>query len=256
MKKYFFIALLLCQVSALANEGNFEPKEPLKMPWSFEGPLGTFDKQAIRRGLKVYQQVCAACHSLNRISFRHLLGAGFSLEEAKSIASEYQVKDGPNDDGEYYERPGALSDYFVPPYANRKAAEAANNGAYPPDLSLIARGRMGGASYLYSLLIGFTDEEAPEGLYSNPYFSTGKIAMAPPLSEDIVSYEDGTPATVEQMAFDVVNFLQWASEYEMEYRKRLGLKVMGFLSILLVLSWVSNKRIWKDIKQVSNEDAS
>lgn len=253
MKKCFLIILLLSLGFAAASEEHFEPKAPLTVAWSFDGPLGTFDRQSIQRGLKVYQQVCAACHSLSKISFRHLLDIGFAEEDAKAIASDYQVKDGPDDNGEYYERPGVLSDYFTSPYPNRQAAEAANNGAYPPDLSLIARGRMGGANYLYSLLVGFTGDESPDGLYYNPYFSTGKISMAPPLSDELVTYDDGTRATVEQMAFDVVNFLHWTAEHEMEHRKKLGLKVMTFLFILLILSWISNRRIWKDIKEINNK---
>ncbi|AHX11537.1 cytochrome C1 family protein [Neorickettsia helminthoeca str. Oregon] len=254
MKRYFLFTFLLCSGFSTADEKHFKPKEPLAVSWSFDGIFGTFDRQSIQRGLKVYQQVCASCHSLNRISFRHLLDIGFTPEQAKNIASEYQITDGPDDNGEYYQRPGVLSDYFAPPYSNRQAAEAANNGSYPPDLSLIARARMNGPNYLYSLLTGFTGEESDEGLHYNPYFITGKLAMAPPLSDDLVTYDDGTQATVNQMAFDVVNFLHWTAEYEMERRKSLGLKVIGFLLVLLTLSWISNKRIWGDVKGSRKHD--
>lgn len=229
------------------EEELFHPSKPLKVNWSFSGVFGKFDKQSIQRGLKVYQQVCAACHSLNSIAFRNLTEIGFTETQAKAIASAYQIKDGPNDVGEDFERPGALSDYFPAPYPNKQAAEASNNGSAPPDLSLMVRAREYGANYVYSLLTGFTGKESPEGLHYNPYFITGKLAMAPPLSEDIITYDDGTAASINQLAFDIVNFLHWTAEPEMEIRKSLGLKVIGFLIFLLILSCITKKRVWQHL---------
>ncbi len=228
-----------------------DSEHPKQMPWSFDGVFGTFDRQSAQRGLQVYREVCAACHSLNRVAFRSLTGIGFSAEEVKALASEYSVMDGPDDEGEMFERAGKPSDKFVPPYPNEKAARALNNGAYPPDLSLIIKARPDGANYVYSLLTGYEDAPADmqmnEGMSYNPYFSGQQIAMAPPLSEGVVSFEDGTEATVDQMAKDVVNFLQWAAEPEMEMRKKMGVKVMIFLLVMTILFYLAKQRIWRNL---------
>lgn len=243
----FFLAF-----PALATE---EPRHPKHEHWNFDGMLGSFDRASIQRGLKVYKEVCSACHSLKRVAFRNLSDIGFSEAEIKSLAASYSIKDGPNEEGEYYERPGRPSDYFPSPYANDNAARAANNGALPPDLSLIVKARHGGADYVYSLLTGY--ENPPEGfvvgenMHYNPYFSGGgnQFAMTPPLIKDgQVEYTDGINPTVDQMARDAVNFLQWAAEPEMEARKRLGIKVLVFLTVFTALFYVAYKRIWKKIK--------
>lgn len=246
MLKSLLLVLTSAFTIAFASD-EFQPKEPIAIKWSFDGVFGKFDRQSVQRGLKVYQQVCSSCHSLNRVAFRNLTEIGFTNDQAKAIAAGYQIKDGPDDSGEYYERAGVLSDYFPSPYPNKQAGEAANNGAYPPDLSSMIRARHNGANYVYSLLTGFTGEQSPDGLYYNPYFMTGQLAMAPPLSDDMVTYDDGTTATVNQMAIDVVNFLQWTAEPEMEKRHSLGLKVIGFLSILLVISWFAKKKVWGNL---------
>lgn len=227
-------------------------KKPLQMVWPFEGIFGTFDRQAAQRGAQVYLEVCSACHGLNHLYYRNLIDLGFSEAEIKEIASGKMVLDGPDDMGEMFERKAIPSDVFVPPYPNEEAARAANNGAYPADLSLIVKAREDGANYLYSLLTGY--QEPPEdvvlmhGLYYNPYFEGGQLAMPAPLAPEQVEFMDGTPATVEQMSRDVTIFLQWAAEPEMEHRKSMGLKVMIFLVIFTVFFFIAKKRLWRNIK--------
>lgn len=232
-------------MQAFASEDTLHPKQ---MHWHFDGATGSFDKQSIQRGFQVYKEVCSACHSLKLLSYRNLQQVGFSEAEVKAIAAEKSVTDGPNDDGEMFERPALPSDRFVSPFANEKAARAANGGALPPDLSLIIKARHDGANYLYSLLTGYqeapADVKVTEGMHYNPYFAGGQIAMTPPLSDGAVSYGDGTTASVDQMSQDVVNFLQWAAEPEMEHRKELGIKVMFFVSIFTILFWLAKKRVW------------
>ncbi len=224
---------------------------PPKQNWSFAKLTGTFDRGSLQRGFQVYKQVCAACHSIKYISFRHLKALGLSDAEIKVLASQYQIKDGPNDDGEMFERPGRPSDYFPRVYANDKQARAANNGALPPDLSLIVKARLEGADYIYALLTGFKDKsdfKGSPGQYYNEYFPGHAISMAPPLSEGLVAYNDGTKPTVQQMACDVTTFLAWASEPEVEQRKQLGLKVLMYLLVMTGLFWVTMRRIWKTIR--------
>lgn len=227
-------------------------KKPLQMVWPFEGIFGTFDRQAAQRGAQVYLEVCSACHGLNHLYYRNLIDLGFSEAEIKEIASGKMVLDGPDDMGEMFERKAVPSDIFVPPYPNEEAARAANNGAYPADLSLIVKAREDGANYLYSLLTGY--QEPPEdvvlmhGLYYNPYFEGGQLAMPAPLAPEQVEFMDGTPATVEQMSRDITIFLQWAAEPEMEHRKSMGLKVMIFLVIFTVFFFIAKKRLWRNVK--------
>ncbi len=227
-------------------------KEPKKIIWPFDGVQGTVDRQAAQRGFQVYKEVCSGCHGMKRVAFRNLADIGFSEGEIKALAASYNFK-GFNDAGEEIDRPGKPSDHFPSPFPNEDAARAANGGAYPPDLSLIIKARMQGPDYVYSLLTGY-GTEAPEGVtipetsHYNPYFSlTQGIAMPQPLTADQVTYEDGTPATLDQMARDVVVFLQWAAEPEMEHRKSMGLRVMIFLTIGTVLFWFAKKRTWKDV---------
>ncbi|AAW71362.1 Cytochrome c1 [Wolbachia endosymbiont strain TRS of Brugia malayi] len=238
-------ALLLTN-SVCAEE--FVPSPNKKMDWSFDGATGFFDRESIQRGYKVYKEVCAACHSMNRIAFRDLQDVGFSEDDVKQIAASYQVKDGPNDLGEMFDRPGIPSDYFIAPFDTKEVAAASNNGAIPPDLSLIIKARHDSANYVYSLLTGYRNDEQDEnGLYFNPYFPTGKLAMAPPLSEGMVEYDGARQATVENMAYDVVNFLQWAAEPELERRHKLGFKIVAYFIILTVFVVLTNKRIWSKL---------
>lgn len=222
-----------------------------KHHWSFQGFTGTFDRAALRRGSQVYREVCAGCHSLRYIYYRNLLSIGLSEEEVKRIASEVEVIDGPNDEGEMFERPGRPSDRFKSPFRNEKAARAANAGAFPPDLTLMVKARAGGADYMFNLLTGFreppTGTKIAEGMNYNVAFPSKQIAMAPPLSEGAVEYADGTKATVEQMARDVTTFLAWTAEPELEVRKAMGLKVIGFLIILTLLLYGVKRKIWADV---------
>jgi ubiquinol-cytochrome c reductase cytochrome c1 subunit len=220
--------------------------------WSFSGIFGQYDRGALQRGLQVYQEVCSGCHSLRLIAFRNLDGLGFNEDEIKAIAAEYTIEDGPDDEGEMFERAGVPADRFPSPFANSNAAAAANSGAVPPDLSLMTKARDGGADYLHALLIGYVDP--PDGVdlledvqSYNLYFPGNVTAMAPPLFEDAVEYGDGTPATVEQMASDVTSFLAWAAEPEMEDRKRMGIKVILFLLVFTGVLYAVKRKVWADL---------
>ncbi|KAF2767456.1 hypothetical protein EJ03DRAFT_329224 [Teratosphaeria nubilosa] len=222
-------------------------------PWEHEKLIKTFDHAALRRGFQVYREVCASCHSLHRIPYRSLVGNIMTVDEAKALAEENEYDTEPNDEGEIEKRPGKLSDYIPAPYKNDEAARAANNGALPPDLSLIVKARHGGCNYIFSLLTGYPEEPpagavVQSGLNFNPYFPGTGIAMARVLYDGLVEYEDGTPATTSQMAKDVVEFLNWAAEPEMDQRKRMGWKVMAIGSVLFAISvWVKRYK-WSTIK--------
>jgi ubiquinol-cytochrome c reductase cytochrome c1 subunit len=243
-------ALVLAAGALDASAQIAEAPEPIEVDWAHNGILGTFDRAAAQRGFQVYREVCAACHSLDFIAFRNLAGLGFSEEEVRALAAEYSVEDGPDDSGEMFERPAVPADPLPPPYPNPEAARAANGGALPPDLSLITKARAGGADYLYSLLVGYedppADAEGPPGTYYNAYFPGHWLAMPPPLSEGLVSYADGTEATLPQMAADVATFLTWAGEPTLEQRKQSGLKVMLFLIVLTGLCYATMRKVWAD----------
>lgn len=225
---------------------------PAAYPWSHKGYLDSFDHASIRRGFQVYREVCAACHSLDRIAWRNLVGVSHSVDEVRALAEEIEYTDGPNDQGENFQRPGKLSDYLPPPYPNEEAARASNGGALPPDLSLIIKARHGGADYVFSLLTGYVDPpagvEVREGLNYNPYFPGGAIAMARVLFDGVVEYDDGTPATTTQMAKDVTTFLSWASEPEHDERKKMGLKALILTGTLFVISIYIKRFKWSPIK--------
>jgi ubiquinol-cytochrome c reductase cytochrome c1 subunit len=248
--KFFtpFVCATLLATSAIAAT---DAKHPKQLPWAFEGAWGHVDEVSVQRGLQVYKEVCGACHALKRVPFRALSEVGFSEAEVKALAASYTVQDGPNEEGDMFERPARPSDKFPSPFANEQQARSLNNGAYPPDLSLMVKARHDGANYLYSLLTGYEDApkdvELLEGQHYNPYFPGGKLAMAAPLSDGQITYMDGTEATKEQMAKDVVNFLQWTAEPEMEPRKTLGLKVMAFLAVMTVFMYLAKRRVWRDL---------
>ena len=257
--KIFFIAF----VTAISNSAYSEEKkiEFIKNDWSFEGIFGTFDRSSLQRGYQVYQEVCSGCHSIQHLSYRNLSEKGgpeFSLDEAKAIAAQFEVTDGPNDEGEMFTRPRRLSDKFVNPFPNIQAATAANGGAYPPDMSVLVKARKGGADYIYSLLLGY--EEVPagyeldDGVYYNKYMPGNKIMMSKPLSEGAVEYSDGTQATEAQMAKDVVTFLSWAAEPNLEARHKMGFKVFIFLIILLILVYFSKQKIWSRLDSKEDSD--
>ncbi len=237
---------------SLASEDGVKPHAP-DGGWHHDGITGTFDRAALQRGFQVYKEVCATCHSLHQVSYRNLTAIGFTEEQVKAIASAYQVPDEPNDMGEVHPRNALPSDRFVGPYANEQAARAANNGALPPDLSLVVKAREGGEDYIYSLLTGF--KKPPEGvtlmqgMYYNDYFPGHQIAMAPPLTEGGVTYADGTQATVPQMAKDVTTFLAWTAEPKLEERKQTGLKVMIYLAVFALVMYLAKRRVWKKLHE-------
>ncbi len=242
------LAALLAPALAFATTDAEHPKQ---IVWPFGGPLGTVDKQAAQRGFQVYKEVCSACHGMKRVAFRKLAEIGFSEAEIKALAATYNYDD-TDDSGQPKQRPGRASDYFKSPFPNEKAARASNGGALPPDLSLIIKARHEGPDYVYSILTGFGQTPPPDlkmnaGMNYNPYFPGRQIAMPAPLSDGRVTYEDGTKATVDQMAQDVVVFLQWASEPEMEARKELGLKAIAFLLVMSGFFYVAYKRVWKGL---------
>ncbi len=235
--------------------------EFLKSNWSFEGVFGTFDRASLQRGYQVYQEVCAGCHSVEHLSYRNLSEKGgpeFLPEEAKAIAAQFEVTDGPNEDGEMFTRPGRLSDKFVKPFPNVKAAAAANGGAYPPDMSVLAKARKGGADYIYSLLMGYEDApagyELDDGVYYNKYMPGNKIKMAEPISDGIVEYTDGTETTKAQISKDVTTFLVWAADPHLEARHRMGFKVFFYLIILLTLVYFSKQKVWSRFGSKKEEE--
>ncbi|WP_394886505.1 cytochrome c1 [Mesorhizobium sp. AaZ16] len=254
-----------------AEPTHFPIHKPEEQSWSFAGPFGTYNKGQLQRGLKVYKEVCSACHSMNLVAFRTLEGLGYSEAQVKALAAEYEVTDGPNADGEMFTRPALPSDYFPSPFPNSIAAAVANNGAAPPDFSLIAKARgvergfprfvfdiftqyaEGGPDYIHALLTGYDQEppagmEIAEGTYYNPYFISSKsLAMAPPLSDGQVTYDDGSPETVDQYARDVAAFLMWAAEPHLETRKQTGFSVMAFMVLFTGLVYLTKRRIWAGV---------
>jgi len=219
--------------------------------WSFDGVFGTYDRAAMQRGFQVYKEVCSTCHPVKHLHFLDLEDIGYSADQVKGIAAQYQVTDGPNDEGQMFQRPARPSDPIPGPFPNDQAARAANNGALPPDLSLITKAREGGPDYVFAILTGF--KEAPagfkvgEGMYFNEYFTGHQIKMPPPLSPDQVKFADGTPATVPQMTHDVVTFLSWAAEPNLDDRHRMGLKVILFLLVATGLFYAAKRKIWARI---------
>jgi len=251
--KILFLIISICGLSF--NSYSAEKIEYLKTDWSFKGLFGKFDRGALQRGYQVYTEVCSSCHSMKYLSYRNLSEKGgpeFTVEQTKAIAASFEVKDGPNADGEMFTRPGKLSDKFVMPYENVKAAQAANGGAYPPDMSVLVKARGGGANYIYSLLQGYEDPPAgvtlDDGVYYNKFMYGNKIKMANQLSDGLVEYGDGTQATVEQMSKDVTTFLMWTAEPHLEARHQMGFKVIVYLIILTILVYFSMKKIWSRIE--------
>ena len=249
MKTAFItIFFIIWNFSLLAESSiKFMPKNE----WSFKGLTGKFDMASVQRGYKVYREVCAGCHSMNLLYYRDLIDAGFSEEEVKAIAADYTVIDGPNEEGEMFERNAKPADRFVSPFANEEEARYNNNGAYPPDLSVIVKARKYGADYLYNLLIGYTeapeDVEVAEGMYFNAWVEGNQIAMAPPLDDEYVDYDDGTTNSLSQLSKDVVTFLAWSAEPELEIRKNMGIKVILFFVIMGFLFYLVKIRLWKRI---------
>ena len=256
MKNFLrILSLIILFFGATYNSNAAEKIEYLKTVWSFKGLFGKFDRGALQRGYQVYTEVCSSCHSMKYLSYRNLAEKGgpeFTEVQAKAIAASFEVTDGPNQDGEMFTRPGKLSDKFVMPYENVKAAQAANGGAYPPDMSVLVKARGGGVDYIYSLLQGYEDPPIgvilDEGVHYNKYMYGNKIKMSNQLSDGLVEYSDGTQSTVEQMSKDVTTFLMWAAEPHLETRHQMGFKAIVYLIILTTLVYFSMKRIWSRIE--------
>jgi ubiquinol-cytochrome c reductase cytochrome b/c1 subunit len=265
-----FAALVLVVGFGSAVHAAEGPRRAKDISYSFEGPLGKFDRGQLQRGYKVYKEVCSACHSMRLLSFRNLADPGgpeFTEEQVKALAATFETQDGPDDSGEMFTRPALPSDRFPSPFPNEQAARAASGGALPADLSLITKARAGydtlrqlvggtgGPEYVYSVLTGYEPEppglaaEKPEGTYYNPYFAAGHwISMPPPLSDDQVTFDDGAPSTVRDMARDVSAFLAWAAEPKLEERKALGFQVLIYLIVLCVLLYICKEKIWSRIE--------
>ena len=229
-----------------------------RQSWNFNGFFGAHDRQQLRHGFQIYNTNCAGCHSMDLLAYRDLQDIGFTEDEVKEIAAAVQVPDGPDDTGEMFERPGRASDRFKAPFPNEQAARVANNGAYPPDLTLIAKSRAGvgftgydGADYIYSLMMGY-EETPPEGvtlgpgMYYNHAFKGGQIAMPPPII-DTTTYDDGTEASVEQQARDIAAFMSWAAEGNLEDRHRIGIKAILFLVIFTLIAYAVKRKVWASV---------
>ena len=255
-KKFFYIIfsffLLIPNLFGLTSS---DPQISLKKQnWIFEGLFGRYDNSSLQRGLQIYQEVCSACHGMKRLRFRELKDLGFTDVQIKKYAETFEILDGPNELGEMFFRPGEPSDTFVSPFKNKEEAKASFGGAYPPDLSLLTKTMKNGPDYIYSLLTGY--EETPpqgfeliDGLYYNPYHDGKVIAMPPPLYDNVIEYIDGTGASLHQLSYDIVIFLNWAAKPELQKRKSLGLKFLLFLIVLTLLLYVTMKEIWSKIEK-------
>lgn len=232
---------------ALASEGvHIEAQS-----WPHSGPFGTIDKAAAQRGFQIFKEVCAGCHSMRLVPIRTLAGIGYKPDELKAIAATYEVQAGPNDNGEMFMRPGIPADRFPSPFANEQAARVANNGALPPDLSLLAKARKGGEDYLYAFLTGFGDAPAgvtiQDGMFYNAAFPGHQVGMPNVMADNMVTYADGTPATVAQEAKDIATFLTFVAEPHMDERKQMGIKVILFLIVFAGLMYATKRQLWSSV---------
>jgi ubiquinol-cytochrome c reductase cytochrome c1 subunit len=260
IKNKFFISIFLFLIpfSVFSEEKNIKL---IETKWSFNGLFGTFDRTSLQRGYQVYQEVCSGCHSVQHLSYRNLSEEGgpeFTIDEVKAIVSQFEIEDGPNSDGEMFMRTTRLSDKFISPYPNIEASTAANGGAYPPDMSVLAKARAGGADYIYSLLMGYEEPpdgiELDDGVYYNKYMPGNKIKMSEPVLDGIVEYSDGTQPTKAQIAKDVTAFLVWASEPHLEAQHRMGFKTIIYLIILITLVYMSKQKVWARFGKKTIED--
>ena len=262
----------VCASATLAQEHAHETPNPPKLKWSYAGPFGKFDRAQLQRGFRIYREVCAACHSLELVAFRNLAepgGPGYTRAQAAAVAADYRIRD-IDDAGQPTERPGRPADYFPKPFPNEAAARAANGGAVPPDLSVIAKARTyergfpwwgldmltqyqeHGPDYITALLTGYEDPppgfQLPDGAFYNKYFPGHAIKMPKPMQDGQITYDDGSPQTVDQYARDLSAFLAWAAEPHMEARKRIGFQVMVFLVIFAGLLYFTKKKVWKQVE--------
>lgn len=248
----FFVFVLVAMVLVVPTMAASENSSLNVQSWTWQGLFGSYDQAQLKRGFKIYREVCGNCHGLRLVAYRNLADIGFTEEDIKTIATEKEIQDGPNEQGEILTRFARPSDRFVPPYPNDQAARVANNGALPPDLSLITKARVGGPNYLYSLLTSY--EEPPStvtlmpGMSYNKVFPGQQIAMPQPLFEEVVAYDDGTSAPLPQLAKDVTAFLNWAAEPELDSRHALGLKTLAFLILLVGLFYALKRQVWASIR--------
>jgi ubiquinol-cytochrome c reductase cytochrome c1 subunit len=258
--------------TAATQAAEYPLKKPVPQEWTFSGPFGSYDKGQLQRGLMIYRESCSSCHSMQLVAFRNLEALGYSPEQVRALAAEYEIQDGPNADGDMFTRPGIPSDRFPSPYPNPETAAVSNNGAVPPDFSLIAKARAvergfptflfdiftqyaeSGPDYIYNLLTGY-EEDVPEnvdvqpGTYYNPHFMSGAVlSMAQPIFDEQFTYQDGTPETLDQYARDVTAFLMWAAEPHLETRKRMGFNVMVFLALFGALVYLTKRKVWSNIE--------
>ncbi len=251
IKKFFFI--IFSFIFLIPNLFGEEKMLLKKQNWIFEGVFGRYDNITLQRGLQIYQEVCSTCHGMKRLRFRELKDLGFTEDQIKKYAETFEILDGPNELGEMFMRPGEPSDTFASPFKNKEEAKASFNGSYPPDLSLLTKAIKNGPDYIYSLLTGYEDPpkdfELTDGLYYNPYDDGKVIAMPQPLYDDAIEYIDGTNASLHQLSYDIVNFLNWAAEPELEKRKSMGVKVILFLIVLTALLYVTMKETWSRIEK-------
>lgn len=251
MKK-IFTALLIAGALASAPVYASEGEAPVKQAWPHKGVLGTYDRAALQHGFQIYKEVCSACHAMKYLSYRNLEDLGYTPEQVKSLAAEYTVTDGPNDDGEMYDRPARPSDHFKSPFKNDKAARAANGGALPPDLSLVVKAREHGEDYVYGILTGYgaapADVTLMPGMHYNKMFPGHQIAMPQPLQDGQVTYSDGTSASLDRAAHDVVQFLAWAGEPHLEDRKRMGIKVVLFMLAFSAVMYLTKRKVWRNVE--------
>jgi ubiquinol-cytochrome c reductase cytochrome c1 subunit len=252
MARYALAAALLVLAALASAPARAQETPPLPhQEWSFDGVFGTYDRAALQRGFQVYKQVCSACHPVKHLYFRDLAALGYTDDQITAIAASDQCTDGPNDQGQMYQRPCRSSDPIPGPFPNDQAARAANGGALPPDQSLIVKARDGGPDYVFAILNGYQPPpsavQLPPGKYYNEYFPGHLIAMPPPLSDGVVTYADGTKATVPQMAHDVTTFLTWASHPNLEVRHRTGVKVFLFLIVVAGIFYAAKRKIWSAV---------
>ena len=277
----FGATLFAAPVSCLAEEpaaaaASHEAPIPPRQDWSFAGFFGKYDQAQLQRGFQVFREVCSNCHSADHLAFRNLAEPGgpeFSVEQVKALAAQYKIKDGPNDAGDMFERPGRPSDYWPSAFANANQARTANSGALPPDMSVLAKARgikrgfpwfifealpgfayqEQGVDYIVALMTGYEDD-APKGVTLdagqnfNHYFPGNKLMMPKPLSDGQVAYTDGAPQTLQQYSKDVAAFLMWTAEPKLDVRKKTGFRVLIVLAILAGLFYATKKRIWADVQ--------
>ena len=254
MRKILLVATAVAALTipTVINAAEEHEVQLAKQEWSFNGVFGTFDKEQVQRGFQVYKDVCSACHSLQYLAFRNFAELGYSEAQVKALAAQYEVEDGPNDEGEMFKRKAKASDHIPKPFPNEQAARAANGGALPPDLSLITKAREHGPDYIYNLLLGYEDPPAGfellPGLNYNKVFPGHQIAMAKQIDNGLVTYADGAPTDAAAIAKDVTTFLHWVAEPKLEARHSTGFRVLLYTLLFTILAYFAKRRIWANLE--------